>query len=194
MTAKSLNCWYSARWAEGLLAGGRKPNNANDILLRDLNLFNICTAARFKDWGASERGGSKNRKRTKRNHTKSKSFVPNGNLQTKNFLCSRNVIQNIFVRDLNISWFRRFVSSHFKQRDSFSTRLSMHKSLIFLPPAEPTANVNIYFTWWGDIYFSVVDFSFPFFSCGENATPLRSLVTECCKQNQSSSLMFDERC
>lgn len=140
MTAKSLNCWYRARWAEGFAAirgtvGERSQRwdfqtcDTTTFCWKIRNLFNICVAAWFKDL----REKLPPEESETQSHKKLCSELES--LQTKNFLCSPNVIQNIFVRDLNFPWFRRFTSPLLKATwFRLSTRLSMHKSLIFRLP------------------------------------------------------------
>lgn len=144
MTAKSLNCWYRALSKE------------DDILLRDLNLFNICRM--LKRQHEEER----KRKSETQSHKK---LCSEWNLQTKNFLSSPNVIQNIFVRDLNILDFRVFKAAgmSFTVSSPTDNRFPMHKSLIFilLPPPPPSTSslreckCKYLFRWWEDI--SVAD-------------------------------------
>lgn len=91
VTAKSLNCWYRA------------------VSKEDETTFcwEIWIYLTFVNVEEGERVNKRDGKR--KSETQShKKLCSEWNLQTKNFLSSPNVIQNIFVRDLNILDFAVF--------------------------------------------------------------------------------------
>jgi hypothetical protein len=162
VTAKSLNCWYRARWVRASLefggGSGRDCAERSEIYI---------TSVVWQE--ASEMNG--------RSETQSHEKLCSKMLQTKNFLCSPNVIQNIFVRDLNIL---EFPPNFFLKRHDFAPlQLSMHKSLIFLlHPSVVVAECKCkyLFRWWGDLS-ALADDVDDFFSL---AISLHCLMM-CCK-------------